>query len=65
MHSIMGDNQHVKRCRTAQVNNSLKTGKAAHVITEIFRKLIPDKHNCLQIILLNDSLNPGNEMISI
>ena len=65
MHSIVSDNQHVKRCRTAQIDNSLKSGETAHVIAEVFRKLIPDEHNCLQVILLNDSLNPGSQMISV
>ena len=65
MHSIVSDNQHVKRCRTAQIDNPLESGKTAHVIAEVFRKLIPDEHDCLQIILLNDSLNPGSQMISV
>ena len=49
----------------AEIKNTLEASKTVGVIAEILRKLIPDKHKCLQVVSMNNLCYPINHLVAV
>ncbi|MPM10360.1 hypothetical protein SDC9_56691 [bioreactor metagenome] len=62
---VVSNQNKVKGVTATKISKLLEASQCSHVISKIFSKFIPDKHECLKIIFFNNSFNPVNQAINI
>ena len=61
----MGNNYKTERCRSRKLSYLLEASKVMHIVLEILREFVPDKHQFLKLILVNNLANPIAEFAGI